>query len=162
MVGKIQEIAPDFVVKAKTQTEVDSTESTAKGRYDQMGLYGKLLVTPKLYENIPDILHLALTALSRTHCEAVVEGMGSVLGLHMQNRNSLDPKTVESETTIRWQGPFPSGIAKPLVEAALDCHFKGRDNWHFCVKWDRAKHYARSEVLNRLEEDAKKYNKIPF
>jgi len=57
MVGRIQEIAPDFVVQAKTQAKVDSTEGTAEDRYDQMGLYRKILVTPKLYENIPDILH---------------------------------------------------------------------------------------------------------
>ena len=101
-------------------------------------MYENIFKTPRLYKDIPEALHLALTGLSRTHCEAVVEGMGSILGLHSQNRTRLDPKTVEAETIVRWQGPHPSEIAKPLIQAALDNHFNAIDNWHFCVTWDKA------------------------
>jgi hypothetical protein len=92
-----------------------------------------MLETPELYQDIGNVLHLTLSGLVRTHCEAVVEGMGSVLGLHSQNRTRTACKTAEREAIIRWQAPHPAGQATELIGAALDNHFGSRDKWHFCV-----------------------------
>lgn len=65
--------------------------------YDQLDLYYKLLETPNLYKDIGNILHISLTGLCRTHCETVVEGMGSVLTMHSERRTRLNHQTIESE-----------------------------------------------------------------
>lgn len=72
------------------------------------------------------MLHLTLTASSRTHCEAVVESMGSVMTANMEHRGGLDNKTVERETLIRWQAPHPaSESSNEIIKSSLDLHFKG-------------------------------------
>jgi len=88
--------------------------------------------------------------------------MGSVLGLHNQNRTKLEPKTVETETIIRWQGPHPGKGATKLIEASLDNHFHGRDKWHFITKDKRSKHFTSSKIIKRINETASSHDKINF
>lgn len=152
--NRVKEVYSDLIINVESSTLANPVLRQCK-------MYANFLNTPDLYKDIPDFLHLALTAVSRTHCEAVVEGMGSVLGFHSQNRTRLCPETVETETIIRWQGPHPS-LSKSLVEKALDNHFVCRKKWNFCVKWDRASHFARSQVLTRIDKEAKESLKIPF
>lgn len=113
--------------------------------------------TPALYKDIGNTLHLALTALCRTSCEAVVEGMGSVMNRHIKERKSLDPKVVEKETITRWQGPHPAS-----KDASLDNYFNGRTKWHFCSTDARSKYFNTSEVLTRIQKHAETRNKISF
>lgn len=122
-----------------------------------------MLETPALYEGIGNVLHLSLTALCRTHCEAVVEGMGSTMTLHSQNRTKLDVKTVEKETVLRWQAPHPaSKDDDELIRKSLDSHFKDRSKWHFCTSDPRAKYFATGKVLTRIHKYIKENTKIPF
>lgn len=142
----------------KPHVQIDYPE-----RYLQLDLYKKILETPNLYKDIGNVLHLSLTALCRTHCEAVVEGMGSVMTSDMKSRGRLDVKTIERETLIRWQGPHPaSKSSNELIATSLDHHFKGRSNWHFCSKDERAKYFTSSEVLMRIKKTAEENEKISF
>lgn len=161
---RVKDIAPNYIYVSKNPKPQSSTNQPPKNkRYRQLDLYKKMLETPELYKDIARILHLALCSLSRTHCEAIVEGMGSVLGQNMRNRKSLDPKTVERETIIRWQGPNASTEeSTELIKRSLDRHFQGRSNWHFCATSDSAKYLSVSEVLTRVKKDSEKKIKIPF
>lgn len=105
-------------------------------------------------------MHLSLTALCRTHCESVVEGMGSVLTAKNEKRGSLSYEALQRETLIRWQGPDPaSETSTRLIEQALDKHFKGRTKWHFTTKTDL---FLISKIISRKTEHAKKTDKIAF
>ena len=70
-------------------------------RYDHMQLYYEMLRNRDLYEDIPTVLHLAMTGLCRTSCEAVAEGIGSVSKLNSENRGNLRSTSLEAETIIR-------------------------------------------------------------
>ncbi len=59
-----------------------------------------MLETPSLYKDTPNTLHLSPTAMCRTSCEAVVEGMENVMNRHSKESKSLDSKTVEKETIL--------------------------------------------------------------
>lgn len=166
-VKRVKDIAPNFLHKLKEGRKKEVIEKpkvkiTYPTRYDQVDLYRKILNSHDLYKDIPNISHLALTGISRTHCEAVVEGMGSVLTLNKQKRSRLDPATVERETVIRWQGPHPGKGATNLIEESLDRHFGGRDKWHFITTYDRAKYLEGSKVIARINEQASQNDKIPF
>lgn len=163
-VKRVKEIAPNFLHKSKEKKVSNTTKIKIAypTRYDQIDLYKKILETPVLYKDTGNILHLALTGLTRTHCEAVVEGMGSVLGLNNEKRTTLNTNSVQSETCIRWQGPHPGKGATKLIEESLDRHFSGRDNWHFVSKWDRTLNYAGSKVMRRINDAASKADKIHF
>lgn len=151
-----------YVPKVKTNPKPCVQVQYPK-RYLQQDLYTKLLTTPNLYNNIGNVLHLSLTALCRTHCEAVVEGMGSVMTADMKTRGKTDVKTVERESLIRWQGPHPaSKSSSELIKISLDQHFKGRSNWHFCATDQRAKYFTTSEVLTRVQQTAEENEKISF
>jgi len=118
-----------------------------------------MLSREKHYKEIPNVLHLGLTEMCRTGCEAVVEGMGSVTKLHNELRPNLDVGHLEAETIIRWQGPSPTQGSEPFIERALDLHFDGRRNWRFTTVDPRAKFHRVSEVVDRVNAVP---NKIPF
>lgn len=167
--NRVKDIAPQFLYepdsgsKASSCSKVSPVKIEYPTRYLQTDLYKKMLETPTLHEGIPNTLHLSLTALCRTSCEAVVEGMGSVMNRRIKERKSLDPKVVEKETVVRWQGPHPaSKDAGELVNASLDNYFNGREKWHFCSVDGRAKYFSTSEVLSRINKEAEMKNKIPF
>lgn len=127
-------------------------------RINTLSLYAKLYSDASLYENIQSILHLSLTALCRNHCEAVVEGMGSVLTAKNEKRGSLSNESLQRETFIRWQGPeaFSQSGTKLIVEA-LDKHFGGRNQWNFTTKTSL---FNTSKVVDRHLQDAKRNEKI--
>lgn len=127
-IKRVKDIAPQYLhkpIEKPNKVNRPKVEIIYPVRYNQVDLYKKILETPDLYKHIGNVLHLALTGLCRTHCEAVVEGMGSVLGLNNEKRTKLDPKTVQYETVIRWQGPHPGKGSSKLIESSLDNHFKG-------------------------------------
>ena len=101
---RVKDLAPEYLYKEETAKKVSSK---------------RMLESPPLYKDIGNVLHLALTALCRTHCEAVVEGMGSFLCSHSQHRKSLNVSTVDRETIIRWQGPHPGKGVTKLIEARI-------------------------------------------
>ena len=91
---RVKEIAPQFLYDPRSQGQEKEASKSVKvdypPRYLQTELYTKILETPALNKDIPNALHLSLTAMCRTSCEAVVEGMGSVMKRHLKNRKSLD------------------------------------------------------------------------
>lgn len=132
---RVKDIAQQYIYvpeskKGSRQTSTSKTPPVKieyPTRYLQTELYKKMLESPSLYKDILNTLHLSLTALNRTSCEAVVEGMGSVMNRHIKQRKSLDSKVVEKETIIRWQGPHPaSKDAGELVNGSLDNYCNGR------------------------------------
>lgn len=162
---RVKEIAPQYlyVHKEKEKPNKPDVQIEYPERYLQQELYSKLLETPQLYKDIGNVLHLSLTAMCRTHCEAVVEGMGSVITHEMRERGRLDFKTIEREALIRWQGPHPSTKSSTeLIKNSLDLHFRGRANWHFCSKDDRAKYFTVGEVQTRIKKCAEENEKISF
>lgn len=161
---RVKNISPQYLYVPKTKINPKpGVQVQYPERYLQQDLYKKLLTTPNLYKDIGNVLHLGLTALCRTHCEAVVEGMGSVMTVDMKTSGKTDVKTVERESLIRWQGPHPaSKSGSEIVTILLDQHFKGRSNWHFCATDARAKYFTTSEVLTRARQSAEKNEKISF
>jgi len=146
------ELTPAYVKK-------DKKRKLKEVEYDQTALYSRILSKQNLREGIPDALHLTLTGMTRTSCEAVVEGMGSVLKKKNTQRGSLAVDNLEWETMIRWQGPNPSSNnATILIKNSLDRHFKKRGDWHFVTSVPRVK-YSVSEVVDRIR---KLPDKIPF
>ncbi len=53
-----------------------------------------MLETPSLYKDTPNTLHLSLAALCRTSCEAVFEGMGSVMNRHSKERKNRNKQEI--------------------------------------------------------------------
>lgn len=160
---RVRDIAPQFVHKPnERKTSSVNPKIEYKDRYDQLDAYNKILETPELYKNIGNVTHLALTGICRTHCEAVVEGMGSVLTSHAEKRKKLKPESVEREGIIRWQGPHPGKQANKLIETSLDEHFNGRKNWHFVPTSEKANYFMSSAVLERTNKLAEKNQKVPF
>lgn len=110
-------------------------------RTRQLDLYKKMLSTERtesLHKDIGTVMHLSLTATCRTHCKAVVEGMGKCLTVDNEQRGSLSNEALERETFIRWQGPEPSSKnATELIDRALDERFGGRRNWHFTTQTEK-------------------------
>ena len=110
---RIKSIAPSYKQVLKLGQRKGGTED----KYDEIRLYNAMLNQEKHYKDIPHVLHLDLIGMCRTSCEAVVEGMASVTKVHNELRTSLDVKTVEAETIIRWQGLIP-GTGKPEIYRA--------------------------------------------
>ena len=77
---------PQSDAGARKTSKAASVNIDYPPRYLQTDLYKDMLETPSLYKDIPNTLHLSLTALNRTSCEAVVEGIGSVMNLHVKKR----------------------------------------------------------------------------
>lgn len=126
-------------------------------RVNQLELYKKMYNTQSLYKDIEPIMHLSLTANCRTQCEAVVEGMGSVLTANNEQRGNLSNEALEREAFIRWQGPEPSSQnATIFIEKAMDRHFNGRNKWNFT---SQSETYTVSKVVQRKKEEAKKMRK---
>ena len=59
-----------------------------------------MLEIPALYKVIGNVFHLSVSELCRTSCVAVLEGMGSVLNLHLQNRKILDVNRIETKPSF--------------------------------------------------------------
>lgn len=122
---RVKDISPQYrYVPKEKRNPKPHVQIQYPERYLQQDLYKKILTTPNLYKDIGNVLHLSLTALCRTHCEAVVEGMGSVMTADMKTRGNTDVKTVERESMIRWQGPHPaSKSSSVIIKESLDLHF---------------------------------------
>lgn len=149
-VKRVKEEAPRFVA------------TSPSSRYRQLELFEAMLNQKRLYSGIPNILHLLATVVCRNKCEAVVEGMGSVVKYNSALRGSLDYNRLEKETKIRWQGPHPaSSDATRLIQLALDNHFTGRD-WHFVSEFGMPKFSFQSKVQQRVMESVKSSTKLPF
>lgn len=161
---RIKQISPNFRYEPRDKnTKEKQVIIDYPERYLQLDIYKKHLETPQLYKDIKNVLHVGLTAVCRSHCEAVVEGMGSVVTAEMKERGRLDLKTMEREALIRWQGPHPGfNSSTELIKIALNIHFKGRSNWHFCCKDHRSKYFNTSEVSNRVKNDSQINEKISF
>ena len=97
----------------------------------------------------------------KTRCEAVVEGMGSVINLHANGRRGLTAEKIEMEAYIDWNAPRLHE-ADDIIKEALDDHFKGK-KWHFfqtSPAGQMGKFNAVSEVIQRLK--ALPSNKFPW
>lgn len=156
--SRVKNIVEKFVYVPQNST--NGVKINFPERINQLDLYKKMYDDELLYKDIPEIMHLSLTAICRNHCEAIVEGMGSVLTSKNQQRGNLSNEALQRETIIRWQGPEPySSSATKLIDNALDLHFKGRSNWNFTSKGSR---FAISKVTDRKKNYAKKIEKISF
>lgn len=96
----------------------------------QKAQYYEFFKDPSMYEDCEDIMHLCVGSMVRTHCEAVVEGMGNILKNNMAGRLCLKHDTIEKELIIHWQGPHPGKQSNELFKRSFDGHFAGKD-WHF-------------------------------
>ena len=59
---------------------------------DEQDHYHHLLSDPAMKEKSPEVMALLASAITRTSCEAVVEGMGSVAKTHKDGRGRLQPE----------------------------------------------------------------------
>ena len=85
----------------------------------------------EFYKDCPDYLYLFQHMATKTMCEAVVEGMGSVWDQctdpHRHPRFEMGAK----EAVIAWTAPAAyKAEAGPFVERALNRHFNGKP-WNF-------------------------------
>ena len=58
----------------------------------------------------------------KTMCEAVVEGMGSIVDKHASAKRGLSQQAMVEESYIEWNGPLRHE-AKSLLIEALDYYF---------------------------------------
>ena len=84
---------------------------------------------PELHKEIGALMWVFEHCVLKTRCEAVVEGMGSVVNLHANGRRGLTAEKIEMEAYIDWNAPRLHE-ADDIIKEALDDHFKGKP-WHF-------------------------------
>ena len=112
------------------------------------------LKSEELYEDLPNFLHLFVSAATKTHAEGVAESMGNYIEMHAEKKRGLDINDVGVESFVHWNGP-PIANATSLIEAALDRRFKGRNSWRFVTK----KNNLHSKVVSRLKTEI---SRVPF
>ena len=88
----------------------------------------KILSTKDLYDNIGNILHLALCCFVKVPLEATAESIGSVINQHgCKERASILPSTLSSEVQVSWNGPSEFSVATTeILEEALKIYFDGK------------------------------------
>lgn len=111
---------------------------------------------------VPEIIHLLLSAMVRSQCEAVTESMGSIMKNNWKGRTELHAKTQAKELFLHWNGPPASQHSIKLVESGLDLYFGRREEWHFVRKSPlyKLKSWSTSKVVERMNKEAR--IKIPF
>jgi len=87
--------------------------------------YNKLIHGKYRGNEFPEVTHLAASATIRLSNECQVESMASVVGRHSEGRGSLDPKTLNKECFISWNGPPPTSQANKMIDRALKRRFNG-------------------------------------
>ena len=131
-------------------------------KLNEKKLYTALLNSETCFKDCKDIGHLLLGSMLRTNCEAVVEGMGSVLDRRLDMRSNLGQSRIEKEMFIAWNGPPPTRAADPLIRMSLDQRFGGPDKWDFVRRKDRPdklKVFDKSKVVDRMNNIK---GKLPF
>jgi len=53
----------------------------------QLKVYTNTFKAPEFYMDISEVMDMALSSMVRTHCEAVVEGMGRIVNAHSSRRH---------------------------------------------------------------------------
>ena len=125
----------------------------------------KVLFTEEaFFESIGDLLYLFNHCALKGCCEAVVEGMGSVVGRHASDlRGSLAHEKYTKEAIIHWNGPESHEAEKFLVNS-LDVHFKGK-RWNFYPEGSSigSKHlYLTTNVSKVIDRRMSMKSKFPF
>ena len=119
-------------------------------------IMGDVFTTRSLYDGCGLFLYLFQHCASKTMCEAVVEGMGSVWDASSGARRHQRFEVSVKEAVIAWTAPQPyQDVANPFLTAALNRHFNGKP-WNF-VHTDmrlRQKHFdGGSKVIARHRKD---------
>ena len=81
------------------QEEVAKTASSYAGKKDYKEEQNQhLLCDPAMQQKAPEVMALLASAVTRTSCEAVVEGMGSVAKRHKNGRGQLQEDSFNKGT----------------------------------------------------------------
>jgi len=73
--------------------------------------------------------------MTRTYCEAVVEGMGSVLNSRLESRGKLGIEKLSEETFVSWNSSSSASAPREFLVYSLERRFgKDRAAWHFTTK----------------------------
>lgn len=143
-------------MKIRTEHELTTAESEIK-------TYNQLLGSSTRLE-FSDAADLLLSAMTRTNCEACVEGMGSIVKDVVEER-SLGFENMRKEIFVSYNGPKPyTPGSQALVADALDLHF-GKDNWHFHRKTKREDSLTKwlySEVVDKRVKGAKVSDRLSY
>ena len=115
-----------------------------------------VFTTRSLYEDCGLYLYLFQHCATKTMCEVVVEGMGSVWDASSGARRHQLFHVSVKEAVIAWTAPQPyHDVAEPFLTAALNRHFNGKP-WNF-VHTDmrlRQKHFdGGSKVIASHRKD---------
>ena len=131
--------------------------SSPEENLNNTNLLKKFLVTPELYQGVPDLMHCILACHVLAPVESVVESIGSVLKHHNKVNRNLKEENLNFEMVIAWNGPsIPN--CDSVVENTLNRMFSG-SSWHFIRSSDanKLKFYKVSEAVDKLQNTAKKY-----
>ena len=86
----------------------------------------------RFYKGCPDYLYLFQHCATKTMCEAVVEGMGSVWDKANDPQRNPDFEAGVKEAVVAWSAPQPfHAEAKPFLTKAFNHLFGSRDKWSF-------------------------------
>ena len=89
-----------------------------------------IFTNARFYHGCHDYLYLWQHCATKTMCEAVVEGMGSVWDRSATPIRHPNFETGVEESVIAWSAPWPwHPSARPFLNRSLDHLFGSRDKW---------------------------------
>ena len=89
-----------------------------------------IFTNPRFYNGCHDYLYLWQHCATKTMCEAVVEGMGSVWDAAATPIRHPKFETGVEEAVIAWSAPWPwHPSAVPFLNRSLDHLFGSREKW---------------------------------
>ena len=111
---------------------------------------------PRFYRGCSDYLYLFQHCATKTMCEAVVEGMGSVWAKCAEPERHAKFETHTQEAVVSWSAPQPwHPAAKTFINTALNHYFQG-NQWNLSHTDSRAQRLKAwiggSEVLEKLQK----------
>ena len=146
--------------KVRLKDEYTSLSLVAKSQNQmltQEDLFYSICTEEKSFRHIKRVLAFSLRFLSRTFNECIMESFFSKVKDTDEAGRLLKHETVEKLCFIRSNGPHPL-VAKPLIRAALNEHFKekGKGEWHFVT--DADKFFISSSVTHQIEAAKKQFS----
>ena len=106
-------------------------------------------------------LYLFQHCATKSMCEAVLEGMGSVWDEAAEEKRGSSFDYSQKEAMIAYNGPAAyTPEAKPFVARALNHHFKGKD-WNFVHRDPRQRQLQFTAGSKTLERKRTEKTRLP-
>ena len=141
-----------------------SQQKVLKNRYngtnakDEMSKWLMLCTKPRLYKDIPDILHLALSCFVKAPIETPAESVGSLINQHgRKQRCGLSATSLSSEVQIAWNGSAEfDPVTDKLIDESIDEYFlehskTGNPRFYVTTKL----HLASSTISSHLQKKSR-------